>query len=485
MKKLLFIFFVLGALFLSGCVSGERLARNTPFASGNNSFYRDGVNLFPLYYKEGKRQSILFPLIDIDDRGFAVRPFYHKDKDEHGILWPLAAFNKTEGWAGPVVWGQDTYGFFPLFINGKYTLWVFPFSFYDDKKNYGMLPLFFRLNDFWWVFPASWYFGDSYGVFPLFIKERNWFWMFPATWYKNEEDYGALPFFMRKENFFWAGNVLKFKDEFLVLPIFGKGKNWWYCLNALYVSELDSRWYGFLPLGLYMNANDMNALFTPLVSFSRMDGKLRWFNFALWLYHYSRGQHKILYPLGCLDVSEVSARCWFWPLFNYGNGKHNDAPGFLFDYESMPDGSLFHLKLLYPFLFEYKYIKNLSYHKTEILPWGALWYSDITARAAECRLLGGALWSSKVDENAYDSRVLWGAAFLNSKDADSRRFSLLYKLFSYHKFKDDVKWEFFPFVKIMKTAGGDSWSFAWRLLEKHDGGGHIFFIPWGKREDEK
>jgi len=70
MKKLLFIFFVLGSLFLTGCVSGDRLARNTPFASGNNSFYRDGVNLFPLYYKEGKRQSILFPLIDIDDRGF-------------------------------------------------------------------------------------------------------------------------------------------------------------------------------------------------------------------------------------------------------------------------------------------------------------------------------------------------------------------------------------------------------------------------------
>ena len=65
MKKLLLTLFALSTLIFTGCVSGDRLARNTPFASGNTSFYRDGINLFPLYYKEGKRQSILFPLIDI------------------------------------------------------------------------------------------------------------------------------------------------------------------------------------------------------------------------------------------------------------------------------------------------------------------------------------------------------------------------------------------------------------------------------------
>ena len=106
MKKLYFVFAVLGTLLLTGCVSGDRLARNTPFVSGNNSFYRDGVNLFPLYYKEGKRQSILFPLIDIDDRGFAVRPFYHRDGKEQGILWPLCAFNDKEGW-GALTIGRE------------------------------------------------------------------------------------------------------------------------------------------------------------------------------------------------------------------------------------------------------------------------------------------------------------------------------------------------------------------------------------------
>ena len=127
MKKFYIYFFVLGTLFLTGCVSGERLARNTPFASGNNSFYRDGVNLFPLYYKEGKRQSILFPLIDIDDRGFAVRPFYHKDRDEHGILWPLCAFNNKGGWVGPYYWkGKENFGLLPFFIHDDEFVWVFP-----------------------------------------------------------------------------------------------------------------------------------------------------------------------------------------------------------------------------------------------------------------------------------------------------------------------------------------------------------------------
>ena len=135
MKKLLLISTVLGAvLFLSGCVSGDRLARNTPFASGSNSFYRDGVNLFPLYYKEGKRQSILFPLIDIDDHGFAVRPFYHRDRKEQGILWPLCAFNDKEGWVGPYYWkGKENFGLLPFFIHDDEFVWVFPASWYSKK----------------------------------------------------------------------------------------------------------------------------------------------------------------------------------------------------------------------------------------------------------------------------------------------------------------------------------------------------------------
>ena len=436
MKNLLFIFFVLGAvLLLTGCVSGDRLARNTPFAFGNNSFYRDGVNLFPLYYKEGKRQSILFPLIDIDDRGFAVRPFYHRDGKEQGILWPLCAFNDREGWVGPYYW--------------------------KGKENFGLLPFFIHDDEFVWIFPAS--------------------------WYSSEKSFGVLPLFCRYKDFFWAGNVFKTDDMFLVFPIYGRGKGWFYFLNYIQGETIAMKDYAFFPLVYYKRSLEkpQSEFYSPLFSFEFDRGELDMLNIGMLLYHYSYGKHHVFYPIADADFEKDAQQFWLWPLFKYSENYDSSFPVFLFDCESMPDGSLVHVKLLYPFLFEYQYIKNLSCHKTEILPWGALWYSDITAKDAECRLLCGALWSSKVAENAYDFRVLWGAACLNSKDADSRRFSLLYKFFSYHRFKDEVKWEFFPFIKIMETSKGNSWSFCWRLLEKHDGGGHIFFIPWGKREEEK
>ena len=457
MKKLYFVFAVLGTLFLSGCVSGDRLARNTPFASGNNSFYRDGVNLFPLYYKEGKRQSILFPLIDIDDRGFAVRPFYHKDKDEHGILWPLAAFNKTEGWAGPVVWGQDTYGFFPLFISGKHTLWVFPASWYDNE------------NDF--------------GVLPFFVKNYDLLWLFPASWYRDEKSFGVLPLFCRYKDFFWAGNVFKTDDMFLVFPIYGRGKGWFYFLNYIQGETIAMKDYAFFPLAYYKRSLEkpQSEFYSPLFSFEFDRGELDMLNIGMLLYHYSYGKHHVFYPIADADFEKDAQQFWLWPLFKYSENYDWFSPFFLFEYQNHKSSS--RLRIFYPLLFQH--VSYLHSRTTQILPWGLLWNSYITAQQTECKVLCGALWSSKVEEDEYDYRMLGGLLFRNSKDADSRRFSLLYKFFSYHRFKDEVKWEFFPFIKIMETSKGNSWSFCWRLLEKHDGGGHFFFIPWGKRENEK
>jgi hypothetical protein len=276
MKKLLLISTVLGAvLFLSGCVSGERLARNTPFASGSNSFYRDGVNLFPFYYKEGKRQSILFPLIDIDDRGFAVRPFYHRDGKEQGILWPLCAFNDKEGWVGPYYW--------------------------KGKENFGLLPFFIHDDEFVWIFPTSWYskkYGN-YAVLPLFAKNKYFLWVFPASWYSNENDFGVLPLFCKSGDLLWIGNVFKTKDMFLVFPIYGQGKDWTYFLNFVYSlsDSRDIKSFCLIPLAYYENKKCEkgfceDTLYSPLVSFKRSHDKLNMLNIGMLLYHYSGGDHQ-------------------------------------------------------------------------------------------------------------------------------------------------------------------------------------------------
>ena len=456
MKKLLPTLFALSTLIFTGCVSGERLVRNTPFYSGGK-FYRDGVNLFPLYYQEGKKQSILFPMIDIDEQGFAVRPFYHKDKDEHGILWPLAAFNKTEGWAGPVVWGQDTYGFFPLFISGKHTLWVFPASWYDNE------------NDF--------------GVLPFFVKNYDLLWVFPASWYRDEKSFGVLPLFCRYKDFFWAGNVFKTDDMFLVFPIYGRGKGWFYFLNYIQGETIAMKDYAFFPLAYYKRSLEkpQSEFYSPLFSFEFDRGELDMLNIGMLLYHYSYGKHHVFYPIADADFEKDAQQFWLWPLFKYSENYDWFSPFFLFEYQNHKSSS--RLRIFYPLLFQHESYPHSR--TTQILPWGLLWNSYITAQQTECKVLCGALWSSKVEEDEYDYRMLGGLLFRNRKDADSRRFSLLYKFFSYHRFKDDVKWEFFPFIKIMETAKSNSWSFCWRLLEKHDGGGHFFFIPWGKDEDGK
>ena len=206
-------------------------------------------------------------------------------------------------------------------------------------------------------------------------------------------------------------------------------------------------------------------------------------NIGMLLYHYSGGDHHFFYPLADMKFGDDSQWAWIWPLFNYYSNGGSTAPFFLFNYES--NSLLRRFKLFDPLLLEFESYKDIPRHSLEIFPYGLLWKSELKDGKYDCRVLATLLWHSEHSPEMYDYEVLCGLLFRNRKDAESRRFSLLYKFFSYHRFKDDVKWEFFPFVKIMETAKGDSWSFCWRLLEKHDGGGYIFFIPFGKSEGEK
>ena len=442
-SKLLLPVVLCGSLLLAGCVSSKRLIRNSPLNSAGSKFHREGVNLWPLYYQEGSNRCILFPFVDIDEHGFAIRPLYHRDNDDHGILWPLCAFDSKGGWAGPFYWKNETYG-------GIY-----------GGKDFGLIPLFNK--------------DDSGTV-----------WIFPASWYSDERNFGILPLFFRWRDSLLVLNLFKNDDMLLVLPFYGKGKDWLYFLNFLYLSDIHGqKTFCVPPLGLFSTGGQIpgDCLLTPLFSYETHQGKLRMLNIAMLLYHYSYGKHHFFYPFADFDFKDKIF--WVWPLFNYRDGSRNEAPFFLFNFEFITgaeeDKPLdnYRLKILDPLLFSLEYRKN-STAEVEILPFGFLWSSYVRTGYSACRMLGGALWYSKTEAGNFDHRILGGVVWRNSKDEDTRRLSLLYKFFSYHRFKDDVKWEFFPFIKIMKTANGSSWSFCWRLLEKHDGGGHIFFIPWGK-----
>ncbi|NOT30848.1 MAG: hypothetical protein HOP15_10420, partial [Planctomycetes bacterium] len=94
--------FALAALLAaatSACLTGERLWRVSPFDGGSAS---ERVNLWPLAYHNGQETSVLWPLFDVDERGFALRPLVAKDGAAYSVLFPLAAWDTDAGlgWAG-------------------------------------------------------------------------------------------------------------------------------------------------------------------------------------------------------------------------------------------------------------------------------------------------------------------------------------------------------------------------------------------------
>ncbi|MBM3990147.1 MAG: hypothetical protein FJ298_03960 [Planctomycetes bacterium] len=78
-----------------GCAAGSRMIRLSPWGEGEPSSERK--NLWPLYYSDGDRRALLWPLADWDEQGFAVRPLVAKDEHELDLVWPLAHVDLDDG----------------------------------------------------------------------------------------------------------------------------------------------------------------------------------------------------------------------------------------------------------------------------------------------------------------------------------------------------------------------------------------------------
>ena len=79
------------------CRTDQRLWRVSPFERAGSA---DRVNLWPLAYHNDDETSVLWPLFDVDDQGFALRPLIAKDGSGYSVLFPFASFdtNEGEGW---------------------------------------------------------------------------------------------------------------------------------------------------------------------------------------------------------------------------------------------------------------------------------------------------------------------------------------------------------------------------------------------------
>jgi len=176
----------------AACKTADRLWRISPFEGGSS----ERVNLWPIAYHDGDATSVLWPLFDVDERGFALRPLIAKDENAYSLLFPLGAYDADAGegwlvpfyrlgdnaglfplanfgnwsWVGPVWWHEGASGLFPVAAFGR-TSYVGPVWWRDAEAGAqgGLFPLA-MLGDTSYVGPVWWTQG-GFGVFPLYGRD--------------------------------------------------------------------------------------------------------------------------------------------------------------------------------------------------------------------------------------------------------------------------------------------------------------------------
>ena len=187
-------FAVLALVGLAGasCQTSERLWRISPFET---EAAPDRVNLWPLAYHSGDETSILWPIFDVDDKGFALRPLIAKNGTAYSVLYPFASFDTqtTEGWIFPFYRFGGNQGLFPALNLGRFN-WVGPVWWTEESS--GLFPVagFGRFN---YVGPVWWKSEGEHarsGLFPLAMFGR-FNYVGPAWWTEGGESYGFFPLF--------------------------------------------------------------------------------------------------------------------------------------------------------------------------------------------------------------------------------------------------------------------------------------------------
>jgi hypothetical protein len=130
------------AMLGGGCASSQM--KGTPFYTGEYEVRQgpveDRVNLWPLLYYRDPALSVLWPIMELTDDHFAIRPLmsiYDRKSDDpvYNVLWPLARFDtrRHKHRIFPFFWGDDYVVGFPLY-------WHFD-SPWQGRGYDGLLPL--------------------------------------------------------------------------------------------------------------------------------------------------------------------------------------------------------------------------------------------------------------------------------------------------------------------------------------------------------
>lgn len=204
------------ASLLPACSSQSRLWRLSPFAETKEES-SERVNLWPLAFAAGGGASILWPLVDVDPNGFAVRPLVSHDRSDWDFLYPLSHFDSDSGngWALNYYQVNHDLGLAPLFHFGPGFNYFLPAWWWVEDghlKSGGVFPIAGTFGD-WGYAGAVWWNGGGFGLFPI-LTWSQLKWIGPVWWNSTGPEGGAS-----------AGLfplVWKWGDEpkLLVLPVY-------------------------------------------------------------------------------------------------------------------------------------------------------------------------------------------------------------------------------------------------------------------------
>jgi hypothetical protein len=214
-------------------------------------------------------------MIDYDEFGMAVRPFYNQEGDEYSILFPLSAWNPKngDGWVLTGFWGEKHWGVIPICASGKSAGFATLYWWGPTKSGVGPA---------WWRNDAS-----EYGVFPIFANLKKYQWLFPLYYtYANGGN---------KDRWYvsilWPLSMFESKNE--------KKKTSW--IFPLYVKRDSDKSHLLLtPLYSYGKSEcdgGSTLIWTPL--FSHLDKKdaPSWYGWLTTLYHQDDWREGVVAPL--------------------------------------------------------------------------------------------------------------------------------------------------------------------------------------------
>ena len=468
------------AIILCSCASSKRMMRLSPFASKNPqkiSYDESQVNLWPLFYNKGNFHSILWPIIDSDHKGFAVRPFFNKDGHEYSILFPFCAWNPQngDGWCLNTYWNQYCYGSFPLFNIRKHSgfNYILPVWWVDDGEVCGTIGMAFS-KEINFVGPLWYDFSDnSGGIFPIFLQsgsKKGYF--FPLYDYKKRKDdfrlnlllsllgrfaydkhdyhyrfltgFSILDNHVHKQGFIPLYYYEKEKGKGFLLTPLGWG-NWdnyekkssYLILNSYWANEENKHYQMVFPCYYYEREYSEKMLLTPL-------GGYGW--------NSKTGETSLVNILGPMYIratnkaEKESFQSFCFPLYvNYKKDKQQEIVSFpLFWYGKNNQDGFFNIL---GFVYHNSYSKNSS--STNIL-WPLCYYKQ---KPNKMQFGSFPLFNYKKDNKEKNFSILWPLSFYTRKKNEKSLGS--FPLFWYNNSEKNKKEE--GFLNIL----GLLWHYQW------------------------